>query len=99
MSTCYVTWCKNFNKKQQQSLLEYIEDGRITLIASTTENPYFYIFKALLSRSTIFEFKPVKEEDIKKAINRAIHIKSKDYNEIKLDVKEEAINYLASYCY
>ncbi len=89
---------QNFNKKQQQSLLEYIEDGRITLIASTTENPYFYIFKALLSRSTIFEFKPVKEEDIKKAINRAIHIKSKDYNEIKLDVKEEAINYLASYC-
>ena len=94
----YLDEIQNFNKKQQQSLLEYIEDGRITLIASTTENPYFYIFKALLSRSTIFEFKPVKEEDIKKAINRAIHIKSKDYNEIKLDVKEEAINYLASYC-
>ena len=62
----YLDEIQNFNKKQQQSLLEYIEDGRITLIASTTENPYFYIFKALLSRSTIFEFKPVEENDIKK---------------------------------
>ncbi|MBX9183426.1 replication-associated recombination protein A [Clostridium sp. K04] len=94
----YLDEIQNFNKKQQQSLLEYIEDGRITLIASTTENPYFYIFKALLSRSTIFEFKPVEEDDIKKALNRAIDIKSKGYNEIKLDVKDEAINYLASYC-
>ena len=94
----YLDEIQNFNKKQQQSLLEYIEDGRITLIASTTENPYFYIFKALLSRSTIFEFKPVEEKDIKKAISRAIDIKSKEYNEIKLDVKEEAIDYLASYC-
>ena len=73
----YLDEIQNFNKKQQQSLLEYIEDGRITLIASTTENPYFYIFKALLSRSTIFEFKPVEENDIKKALNRAIEIKSK----------------------
>lgn len=94
----YLDEIQNFNKKQQQSLLEYIEDGRITLIASTTENPYFYIFKALLSRSTIFEFKPVGEEDIKKALNRAIEIRRKDYNEIKLEVKEEAIEYLASYC-
>lgn len=94
----YLDEIQNFNKKQQQSLLEYIEDGRITLIASTTENPYFYIFKALLSRSTIFEFKPVGENDIKKALRRAISIKSKDYNEIKIDVKEEAIDYLASYC-
>lgn len=94
----YLDEIQNFNKKQQQSLLEYIEDGRITLIASTTENPYFYIFKALLSRSTIFEFKPVEEKDIKKAIERAIFIKSKDYNEIKLKVTEDAIDYLASYC-
>ena len=49
----YLDEIQNFNKKQQQSLLEYIEDGRITLIASTTENPYHYVFKALLSRSTI----------------------------------------------
>ena len=94
----YLDEIQNFNKKQQQSLLEYIEDGRITLIASTTENPYFYIFKALLSRSTIFEFKSVGEEDIKKAIRRAVDIKVKDYSEIKLDVRDEAIDYLASYC-
>ncbi len=94
----YLDEIQNFNKKQQQSLLEYIEDGRITLIASTTENPYFYIFKALLSRSTIFEFKPLSEEDIKKAINRAIDIKIKDYSEIKLEVTDEAKMYLASYC-
>ncbi|MGL5380511.1 replication-associated recombination protein A [Clostridium sp.] len=94
----YLDEIQNFNKKQQQSLLEYIEDGRITLIASTTENPYHYIFKALLSRSTIFEFKPLEEEDIKIALNRAINIKSEDYKEINLEVKEEAINYLASYC-
>ena len=94
----YLDEIQNFNKKQQQSLLEYIEDGRITLIASTTENPYFYIFKALLSRSTIFEFKPLSEEDIKKAINRALDIKIADYSEIKLQVTEEAKSYLASYC-
>lgn len=94
----YLDEIQNFNKKQQQSLLEYIEDGRITLIASTTENPYFYIFKALLSRSTIFEFKPLSEEDIKKAINRALDIKIADYSEIKLQVTEEAKSYLAYYC-
>ncbi|MBB6623065.1 replication-associated recombination protein A [Clostridium gasigenes] len=94
----YLDEIQNFNKKQQQSLLEYIEDGRITLIASTTENPYHYIFKALLSRSTIFEFKPIEETDIKKALNRVIEIKSKDYKEITLRVEEEAINYLATYC-
>lgn len=94
----YLDEIQNFNKKQQQSLLEYIEDGRITLIASTTENPYFYIFKALLSRSTIFEFKPLSEEDIKKAINRALEIKMIDYSEIKLNVTEEAKDYLATYC-
>lgn len=94
----YLDEIQNFNKKQQQSLLEYIEDGRITLIASTTENPYFYIFKALLSRSTIFEFKAVEENDIKKSLNRAIEIKNKEYDEIKLQVEPEAINYLASYC-
>lgn len=73
----YLDEIQNFNKKQQQSLLEYIEDGRITLIASTTENPYFYIFKALLSRSTIFEFKPVKEEEIKKQLTEQYILKVK----------------------
>ena len=94
----YLDERQNFNKKQQQSLLEYIEDGRITLIASTTENPYFYIFKAILSRSTIFEFKPVGEEDIKKALDRAITLRSKEFNEIYIKVTNEAKEYLAAYC-
>ena len=94
----YLDEIQNFNKKQQQSLLEYIEDGRITLIASTTENPYFYIFKAILSRATIFEFKPVGEKDIKKALDRAITLRSKEYNEICIKVTNEAKEYLAAYC-
>ena len=94
----YLDEIQNFNKKQQQSLLEYIEDGRITLIASTTENPYFYIFKAILSRSTIFEFKPVGEKDIKKALDRAITLRSKEYNDICIKVTNEAKEYLAAYC-
>lgn len=94
----YLDEIQNFNKKQQQSLLEYIEDGRITLIASTTENPYFYIFKAILSRTTIFEFKPVGEKDIKKALDRAITLRSKEYNEICIKVTNEAKEYLAAYC-
>ncbi len=57
----YLDEIQYLNKKQQQSLLEYIEDGSITLIASTTENPYFYVYNAILSRSTVFEFKPVMQ--------------------------------------
>ena len=79
----YLDEIQNFNKKQQQSLLEYIEDGRI---------------KAILSRSTIFEFKPVGEEDIKKALDRAITLRSKEFNEISVKVTHEAIEYLAAYC-
>ena len=70
----YLDEIQYFNKKQQQSLLEFIEDGRITLIASTTENPYFCVFNAILSRSTVFEFKPVTPEDAEKAVQRAIDI-------------------------
>ena len=70
----YLDEIQYFNKKQQQSLLEFIEDGRITLIASTTENPYFCVFNAILSRSTVFEFKPVTPEDAEKAVQRAIEI-------------------------
>lgn len=91
----YLDEIQNFNKKQQQSLLEYIEDGRITLIASTTENPYHYVFKALLSRSTIFEFKPLSEDDVKKALIRAIEIKKEEFKEIKLEIMQEAIEYFA----
>ncbi|MBQ4145151.1 MAG: AAA family ATPase, partial [Clostridia bacterium] len=64
----YLDEIQNFNKKQQQSLLEYTENGKITLIASTTENPYFYVYNAILSRSTVFEFKELKAEDIEKAL-------------------------------
>ena len=69
----YLDEIQYFNKKQQQSLLEFIEDGRITLIASTTENPYFYVYNALLSRSTVFEFKSVTPEEIAPAVERAIN--------------------------
>ena len=68
----YLDEIQYFNKKQQQSLLEFIENGSITLIASTTENPYFYVFNAILSRSTIFEFKPVAAPDVVPAVDRAI---------------------------
>ena len=70
----YLDEIQYFNKKQQQSLLEFIEDGRITLIASTTENPYFCVFGAILSRSTVFEFKPVSAKDAEQAAERAVEI-------------------------
>ena len=68
----YLDEIQSFNKKQQQSLLEYIENGKITLIASTTENPYFYVFNAILSRSTVFEFKQISSEAALKAVKRAV---------------------------
>ena len=67
----YLDEIQYFNKKQQQTLLEYIENGSITLIASTTENPYFYVYNAILSRSTVFEFKPVDQDEVEKAVYRA----------------------------
>lgn len=70
----YLDEIQYFNKKQQQSLLEFMENGKITLIASTTENPYFYIYNALLSRSTVFEFKPLTPEETIPAVERALHI-------------------------
>ena len=70
----YLDEIQYFNKKQQQSLLEFIEDGRITLIASTTENPYFCVFNAILSRSTVFEFKPVSPAEVETAVTRAIEL-------------------------
>ena len=70
----YLDEIQYFNKKQQQSLLEFMEDGRITLIASTTENPYFCVFGAVLSRATVFEFKPVAPEEVRQAVLRAVDI-------------------------
>ena len=68
----YLDEIQYFNKKQQQSLLEFIETGKMTLVASTTENPYFYIYNAILSRCTVFEFKPVGPADMKRAVERAL---------------------------
>ena len=72
----YLDEIQYFNKKQQQSLLEFIEDGRITLIASTTENPYFCVFGAVLSRSTVFEFKPLTPAELMPAVLRAIELEN-----------------------
>ena len=84
----YLDEIQYFNKKQQQSLLEYVEKGLITLIASTTENPYFYIYPALISRCSVFEFKALSSKDIKKGLSRAIKIKN-------IDIDDEAIDTLA----
>ena len=70
----YLDEIQYFNKKQQQSLLEFMENGKITLIASTTENPYFYVYNALLSRSTVFEFKALTAEETLPAVERALDI-------------------------
>lgn len=75
----YLDEIQYFNKKQQQTLLEFIENGSVTLIASTTENPYFYVYNAILSRSTVFEFKPVSGEEIERAVLRAFSILSDTY--------------------
>lgn len=74
----YLDEIQYFNKKQQQTLLEFIENGSITLIASTTENPYFYVYNAILSRSTVFEFKPVEQEEVERAAERAFRLLSED---------------------
>jgi len=87
----YLDEIQNFNKKQQQSLLECIENGKVTLIASTTENPYFYIYNAILSRSTVFEFYGVEPQDIKNALSRAKDSLSEDYPIILEDDAAEHI--------
>lgn len=84
----YLDEIQYFNKKQQQSLLEFVENGSITLIASTTENPYFYIYPALISRCNVFEFKSLDSSDIKLGLERVINLKK-----IKIDV--QAITYLS----
>ncbi len=92
----YLDEIQNFNKKQQQSLLEYTENGKITLIASTTENPYFYIYNAILSRSTIFEFKPLTSDDIMQALKRAIDIiRTEDFPDTELICGDDVLRHLA----
>ena len=93
----YLDEIQYFNKKQQQSLLEFIEDGRITLIASTTENPYFCVFNAILSRSTVFEFKPVSAADVESAALRAVSIMN-SRRETPLRLGEGVSKRIASSC-
>lgn len=93
----YLDEIQNFNRKQQQSLLEYIEDGRITLIASTAENPYHCVYNAILSRSIVFEFKTLDEKHIVKALERSINIVKEESN-LQLNFEEEALQYIAIIC-
>lgn len=93
----YLDEIQYFNKKQQQSLLEYIENGQITLIASTTENPYFYIYNAILSRSTVFEFKAVEPQEIERAVRRAFACLEQERGE-KICPEESVIPYIARAC-
>ena len=90
----YLDEIQYFNKKQQQILLSYIENGDITLIASTTENPYFYVYNAILSRSTVFEFKTLSSEDIASVLKRAIDILSCEHNK-SIKANDDNLNKIA----
>ena len=93
----YLDEIQHFNKKQQQTLLEYMENGKITLIASTTENPYFYVYNAVLSRSVVFEFKPIEAQEIVKALKKCIEIlRNEEYKHYNLEVREDALFHIAS---
>ncbi len=93
----YLDEIQNFNKKQQQSLLEVIENGSVTLIASTTENPYFYVYNAILSRSSVFEFKPLEKEDVEKAVKRGVKILEKELD-TKIKFEKGALEAVAQTC-
>lgn len=93
----YLDEIQYLNKKQQQSLLEYIENGSITLIASTTENPYFYIYNAILSRCTVFEFKPVQPDELERAVRRGFTLMTGETG-IKYQLDDEAIKLICHGC-
>ncbi len=93
----YLDEIQYLNKKQQQTLLEYIENGKITLIASTTENPYFYVYNAILSRSTVFEFKAVEKDEVKKAVLRAIGILADEYGK-QIEISDKAVEHISYAC-
>lgn len=93
----YLDEIQYFNKKQQQSLLEVIERGDVTLIASTTENPYFYVYNAVLSRSTVFEFKPVEAADVLPALSRAFRLMGERL-EGEPEVEDGVAGHIASAC-
>lgn len=86
------------NKKQQQSLLEVIEDGSVTLIAITADNPYFVIYKAILSRSTIFEFKTISKEDIFKGLKQSIEKLKSMYSYESINIEKQALEYISETC-
>lgn len=89
----YIDEIQYFNKKQQQSLLEFMENGKLTIIASTTENPYFYVYSAILSRATVFEFRPLDPSDVKLAIERAFTKLSDE-----VGIEDGVIDHVASAC-
>ena len=93
----YLDDIQSFNKKQQQSLLEHIENGKITLIASTTENPYFYVFNAILSRSTVFEFKQISASAALQAVRRAVSF-MEQRTALTAVPEDGALEYIASSC-
>lgn len=92
----YLDEIQHFNKKQQQSLLEFMENGSITLIASTTENPYFYVYNAVLSRSAVFEFLPLDADDVESAIRRASRLLcEQEYSAYNVNLDDKAITHMA----
>ena len=93
----YLDEIQYFNKKQQQSLLEFIENGKITLIAATTENPYFYVYNAILSRSTVFEFKELTARSVRPAVERAFRLLEAREN-LRAEVEDGVIDHIASAC-
>ncbi|MBR5363465.1 MAG: replication-associated recombination protein A [Oscillospiraceae bacterium] len=93
----YLDEIQYLNKKQQQSLLEYIENGSVTLIASTTENPYFAVFNAIISRSTVFEFKPVTQDQMRPAIERAYRFLAEEQG-TAIHYSPEVVSYIAAGC-
>ena len=93
----YLDEIQYFNKKQQQSLLEFMENGKITLIASTTENPYFYVYNAVLSRSTVFEFKPLEGADVVPAILRGLEYMARR-SETPLTWEDGVVEHIAQAC-
>lgn len=93
----YLDEIQYFNKKQQQSLLEVIERGDVTLIASTTENPYFYVYNAVLSRSTVFEFKPIEADDVLPAVDRGMALMGERLG-AEVSCEDGVREYIASCC-
>ena len=90
----YIDEIQYFNRKQQQALLEYIEDGRVTLITSTTENPHFYIYNAIISRSSLFEFKPVPPEECVRALRRGVDYLNREQGSAKT-ADDGVLDYIA----